>query len=141
VPEATRSQKQVRELTEMQPSVEHGGSEPEVESEPLVETLQHHILAESTAAILTARNPEKLWQVATHAIQQLLRTKGSAIYLYDVETEALSCQAATGLSDADKAKLCELLPKEMWSDPRPARIGRVASDLKAGPLRDLLLSK
>ncbi|MCP5094996.1 MAG: GAF domain-containing protein [Chloroflexi bacterium] len=59
---------------------------------------QHHILAETTGAILNAPTLDALYPILCDALQANLRCDRTAVYLYHAATDSITCEASNHVS-------------------------------------------
>ncbi|MEJ5224638.1 MAG: histidine kinase N-terminal 7TM domain-containing protein [Anaerolineales bacterium] len=101
---------------------------------------QQHTLSEVSTALLFAPNEDILWEEVISAAQRLLRADRVAIYLYDRESDRLSCPRHHGLSAEYIAELNRQFHNApgsaMITDPRPTIVQDVEHDPRTLPLRE-----
>ncbi len=103
---------------------------------------QRRTLVEVSVPLITARDEPEFWSATLQAVQAVLRADRAAIYLYDYETERLTCPYATGLSqeyiDEINRRFREVPGGRVLLDPKPVVINDVDSDARAVSLRPSL---
>lgn len=108
--------------------------------ENLRTTEQQQTLAEVSTALFFAPNENSLWAEVISAVQRLLRADRVAIYLYDRESDRLSCPRHHGLSDEYIAELNrrfhEAPGSAMLADPHPIIVQDVEQDARTVRLRE-----
>lgn len=104
---------------------------------------QQRLLAELSGGLLFARDEDMLWTEVIAAVQKILRTERVAIYLYDRETDTLSCPRSYGLSEDYinelNRRFHEAPGSAILREPRPVIIQNVETDPAAAPLREWML--
>ncbi|OIN94920.1 MAG: hypothetical protein AUJ21_04165 [Anaerolineae bacterium CG1_02_58_13] len=104
---------------------------------------QQSALAEISTALLFARDEDMLWMEVIAAVQSLLRADRVAIYLYDRETDRLSCPRYYGLSAEYVAEINrrfhDVPGSAILSEPKPVIVQDVEADARAAALREWML--
>ncbi|MDW8327345.1 MAG: histidine kinase N-terminal 7TM domain-containing protein [Anaerolineales bacterium] len=104
---------------------------------------QQRLLAELSGGLLFAPDEEMLWTEVIIAVQKILHAERVAIYLYNRETDTLSCPRSYGLSEDYinelNRRFHEAPGSAVLREPRPVIIQNVETDPAAAPLREWML--